>query len=439
MRFESPQDLLSDIECVLLLFQMIGVSVTDHEEDRYYWKMSVVPGLLRNQGAVLPPFRVPHVFSCVRSLHVYRFCGTEAYLQGHDLHLGFDEYYDHYDDYFYRRDGGDHELLGEHDIAGGSGGGIPLSIVLIAEGEANASWFGFGYKFFREYPHIDTGLLFSDTRMLIRSEPTGIAVDTSLQETIRVEICRNDYDSTRIDVPFWTDPPELNDDKLILCERDTFPVMYADGDPCDLVNVLRNGWDHISAPRLALLCERYERLVFVHFPYGTLPLEHRDAVANNLGLHRISGPGVEEEAQDHFLAARNGDSERLWESTIEIFLKPVLFFPDFDQDGGVAVSVEATGYKQFSSRVIRFTRLFPFVLYPHRRGCVSHVKRLFADPTAGENAPYCKIGPFVIQTYDLLGVENITEINLELTHESPNRRPPIQYYPWLYPTGTFSI
>jgi hypothetical protein len=411
--------------------------------------MSVVPGLLRNQGAVLPPFRVPHVFSCVRSLHVYRFCGTEAYLQGHDLHLGFDDYYDHYDDYFYRRDGGDHEL-GDHDIAGGSGGGVPRSIVLIAEGEANASWFGFGYKFFREYPHIDTGLSFRDTRVATRSHPTGIAVDTSLRETIRVEISRNDYDSTRIDVRFWSDPPELYDDKLILFESDTFPVMYTDGDPCDLVNVSCIGWDHYSSPRLAmfceirlaLLCERYKRLVYVHFPYGTLPLERRDAVANNLGLHRISGPGVEEEAGDHFLAARNGDSERLWESTIEIFLKPVLFLPDFDQDAGVAVSVKATGYKQFSSRVIRFTRLFPFVLYPHRRGWtdgVCHVKRLFADPTAGEMAPYCKIGPFVIQTYDLLGVENITEINLELERESPNRRPPIQYYPWLYPTGTFSI
>jgi hypothetical protein len=111
-------------------------------------------------------------------------------------------------------------------------------------------------------------------------------------------------------------------------------------------------------------------LVFVHFPYGTLPLERRDAVANNLGLHRISGPGDEEEAEDHFLAARNGDSERLWESTIEIFLKPVLFLPDFDGDGGVAVSVKATGYKQFSSRVIQFTRLFPFVLYLSREASV---------------------------------------------------------------------
>jgi hypothetical protein len=47
-----------------------------------------VRDLLHNHGAVLPPFRVPHVFACVRSLHVYSFRGWEAYLQGHDLHLG---------------------------------------------------------------------------------------------------------------------------------------------------------------------------------------------------------------------------------------------------------------------------------------------------------------------------------------------------------------
>jgi hypothetical protein len=51
---------------------------------------------------------------------------------------------------------------------------------------------------------------------------------------------------------------------------------------------------------------------------------------------------------------------------------------------------------------------------------VCRVKRLFADPTAGETAPFCRIGPFVIQTYDLLGVEGITAINFELTNEIPN-------------------
>jgi hypothetical protein len=77
--------------------------------------------------------------------------------------------------------------------------------------------------------------------------------------------------------------------------------------------------------------------VYVHFPYGSF--ERRDAVANNLGLHCISGPGVDEE--DHVLATRNGDSERLWEFTVKKFPKPVLLFTDLDRSGGMSVSVEA--------------------------------------------------------------------------------------------------
>jgi hypothetical protein len=75
----------------------------------------------------------------------------------------------------------------------------------------------------------------------------GIAVDTSLQETIRVEICRNNNSSTRPDLPYWMD-----DEEHILFERNTFPVIYTDSDPCNLVNVSLLGFLH--APRLAPSC-----------------------------------------------------------------------------------------------------------------------------------------------------------------------------------------
>jgi hypothetical protein len=53
-----------------------------------------------------------HMFSLVYAAFMFIvFVGGRLICRvSHDLHLGFDDYYDYYADYYYRRDGGVHEL-----------------------------------------------------------------------------------------------------------------------------------------------------------------------------------------------------------------------------------------------------------------------------------------------------------------------------------------